>query len=566
MISRLLTFFRQHARVPEADPGKVAQNRLWFATASAFAVLMVLSLQVGSLAMVAPITPEKVASAPEQVLRGRILDRNGRVLATSFPAWELYADPARVMNPRLAAATLDPILPGLSEEQILAKLKRKNRYVELNWKISSSTYAKVLEAGVVGVYAKPRPIRSYPFLHEAAHLLGGVNKDGNGIAGIEAGFNDQLSAGKDIHLSVDIAAQSILREEIQHQIEKFEAIGGAGVVIDVNTGEIVAMVSLPDFDANKLGQAIEDARFNRATKGVYELGSTFKIFNTAMAIDSGKFRTTDMIDVVSPLRVGRFPIRDYHPEKRPLNVAEVMVVSSNKGSGRIADRLGADIQRHYLKALGLLDRIDIGLPEMADPIIPTRWKRAEIITISYGHGLSVTPLHLASAVATTVGNGRKNMPSLLLGGHQDALEEQVFDESTSRLIRPIMRHVVTHRRGTGKKANAPGYAVGGKTGTSEKNKAGGYDRNVNITTFAGIFPAHDPRYAIVVMVDEPKGQEFSYGYATGGWVAAPAVRRFVSRAAPLLGVHPIDEKSPEIRHVLDLKLPHLDEEIQNASQ
>ncbi|MGC6485633.1 MAG: peptidoglycan D,D-transpeptidase FtsI family protein [Candidatus Puniceispirillales bacterium] len=567
MTARLLAFMIKHCRLPSAEPGKVAQNRLWFATASAVAVMLILSVQVASLAMVQPITPDKVAEKPETVLRGKIYDSKGRVLATSFPAWELYADPARVMNPRAAAEALDPLLPHLTEAEILKRLKRKSRYVELDWKISSATYASVLEAGIVGVYARQRPIRSYPFLNEAAHLLGGVNKDGKGIAGVEAGFDEILARGDDLTLSVDIAVQSILREEIEHQIERFEAIGGAGVVLDAHTGEIVAMVSLPDYDANFLGSADADARFNRASKGVYELGSTFKIFNTAMALDSGIFAATDMIDVVSPLRVGRFSIRDHHPEKRPLNVAEVMVVSSNKGSGRIADRMGAEIQQHYIKALGLMDRLDIGLPESADPITPKRWKRAEIITISYGYGLSVTPVHLVSAIATTVGTGRRIQPSLIKGGHQDSVEEQVFDEKTARMIRPIMRRVVTHRRGTGKKANAPGYAVGGKTGTSEKiNSTSGYNRKVNITTFAGIFPAHDPRYVVMVMVDAPKGQKFSHGWATGGWVAAPAVRRFVSRAAPLLGVHPVDEKSPEISQILDIKLPNLEPEVKNVSQ
>ena len=241
MMARLLAFLLRHCRVPEADAGKVAQNRLWFATASAVAVLLTLSVQVGSLAMVAPTTPDKVAPKENQSLRGRILDSNGRVLATSFPAWELYADPQQVMNPVAAAQALDPLLPDLKEAEILARLNRKSRYVELNWKISSATYARVLEAGIVGVYARPRPIRSYPFINEASHLLGGVNKDGKGIAGVEAGFNAQLERGEDVQLSIDIAVQSILREEIQHQIDIFEAVGGAGVVLDIDTGEIVAM-------------------------------------------------------------------------------------------------------------------------------------------------------------------------------------------------------------------------------------------------------------------------------------------------------------------------------------
>ena len=469
------------------------------------------------------------------------------------------------MNPYEATAKLHDILPQLSEEEIFSRITRKGRFVELSWRVSPATYARALERGVVGVYGRKRITRFYPQRHEAAHIIGLVNKDNQGLIGIEAGLNDRLAKGEDVHLSIDIAVQAMLREEIQNQINTFEALGGAGVVLDVQTGELVAAVSLPEYDNNHYADATTEQRFNRATKGTYEMGSTFKILNTAMALESGRFNINDKIDVVSPLWVGRFPIRDYHPEKKPLNVAEVMVVSSNKGSARIADALGAETQQHYLKQLGLLNRLELEIPEVASPQVPQVWRRSTLMTVSYGHGISVTPTHLAAAIATTLGDGNKVRPSLIKGGVVKDYEEKIFSTETIRNVRAIIRNVITHQRGTGKKANARGYVVGGKTGTSEKTKVGGYHKDLNIASFAAGFPAHDPRYVVVVMVDEPKPQKFNFGFTTGGWVAAPAVKEFISRAAVLLNVSPSDEKSPEIRRLLEVNLPQLDAEVTNAS-
>jgi cell division protein FtsI (penicillin-binding protein 3) len=553
-------------RMPAAEARTVARQRLVLAGSLGAAFFILIAVQVVSLAMVEARTRADHFSDNNAPARGKIYDREGRLLATSLPAFMLYADPEEVMNPYEATLQLAGLLPGLTEEQIFEKLTQKGRFAEISWKVSPATYAKTLQAGIVGVYGRKRITRFYPQRREVAHILGAVSKDNIGIAGIEAGMQKRLIRGEDIHLSIDVAVQSILRQEITEQMRKFEAIGGAGVVMDVASGEIIAMVSLPDYDANYLAEADKDALFNRATKGVYELGSTFKIINTAMAIDSGIYSMDDMIDVVSPLRVGRFPIRDFHPEKRPLNVAEVMVVSSNKGSARIADTLGPEIQQRYINALGLTTTLPLPIPEVASPILPSRWKRAEVMTISYGHGLSVTPVHLAAAIATTVGDGTKVIPSLEKGGLASPIKEEVFSKETALQIRPVLRRVVTHPRGTGKKADALGYSVGGKTGTSEKvNTSGGYSRKANIASFVGVFPSHSPRYVVMVMVDEPKGQKFSFNYATGGWVAAPAVSRFINRAAPMLDVAPVNEKSPEIRQIMMVNLPQLDMEVKNAS-
>ena len=556
---------RRLVRVPGAEAVAVARSRLLLGAGFGCAAFALIGLQVVTLSLDGPGEGFRPAGAPEAPARGWIYDRNGRVLASSLAAFEIYADPAEVMDPVAAAIALAGLLPGMTEEKALEQLTRGGRYSELAWKVSPQTYAKVLGAGIVGVHGRKRVTRFYPQKEQAAHLLGAVDKDNRGLAGVEAGFDAALARGEDLHLSIDLEVQAILRRAIALQVERFGAAGAAGVAMDIRSGEIVALVSLPDYDPNGYQGAGADMMFNRATRGVYELGSAFKILNTAMALDSGVLTAADMVDVVSPLSVGRFTISDYHPERRPLNVAEVMVVSSNKGSARIAEALGVQAQKSYFRALGLLDRLEIGIPEAAQPLVPADWKRAEMMTISYGHGLSVSPVHLAAAVATAVGDGLKVKPSLLRGGDRSGIHEEVFSGATTAQVRAIMRRVVTHPRGTGGTADAPGYVVGGKTGTAEKNASGAYSDEANIVSFVGAFPLNDPRFVVMVMVDEPQGRGSGGGRATGGWVAAPAVRRFVLNAAPILDVAPVDEESPELRQILEVNLPTLDAEAGHAS-
>ena len=325
-------------------------------------------------------------------------------------------------------------------------------------------------------------------------------------------------------------------------------------MLDIKSGEVLALVSLPDFNPNQFAMIDAETRFNRATLGLYEMGSTFKVLNTAMALEAGTTSIERRYDVARPLRVGGHRINDYHVYNWPLSVPEILVLSSNIGSAKMAAEIGAEIQKSYLERLGLLDRVALEIPETARPLYPHSWRQSEIATISYGHGISVTPLHLAAAVATASGSGLSLAPTLLRR-HQSGPEmrDRVFSDVTTSAIRSMMRLVVKHPDGTGNFAEAKGYLVGGKTGTSEKIRPeGGYYDDRNIASFVATFPSHDPRYVLVVMVDEPKGQKQSYGYATGGWVAAPAAGRIVSHAAPLLGIHPVDEKAPEIRRKLSL--------------
>jgi cell division protein FtsI (penicillin-binding protein 3) len=315
------------------------------------------------------------------------------------------------------------------------------------------------------------------------------------------------------------------------------------------------MVSLPDFDPNLTGTAAEDARFNRATLGVYEMGSTFKIFNTALALDSGSATMSSGYDATNPIRIARFTINDYHAKRRWLSVPEIFMYSSNIGSVKMALDFGSDAQRGFMDKLGFLAPVSVELPERGTPMAPSPWRQINTMTIAFGHGIAVSPLHLASGVASIV-NGGTRWPVTVLKRDPAvrAVGKQVISKRTSKQMRQLLRLVVEN--GTGRKAAAEGYLVGGKTGTAEKpGKSGAYARKALLSSFVAAFPIHDPRYVVLVMIDEPKGNKESHGYATGGWVAAPAVRRIVSRSAPLLGLFPMDEESPEIRQVLNIELP-----------
>ncbi|MGB2410907.1 MAG: peptidoglycan D,D-transpeptidase FtsI family protein, partial [Candidatus Puniceispirillaceae bacterium] len=469
-----------------------------------------------------------------------------------------HADPSEIMNPAAAARALTPLLPRHDEGALARLLNKDTRYVELDRKLTPTRHAAILNLGIPGIHFRKSTLRAYPSGRLAAHILGQVDPDSNGLAGVEKSLDARLASGANVTLSIDTGIQAIVAREIHKQIQIFDAIGGAGVMLDIASGEVLALVSLPDFNPNHFGGTDADTRFNRATLGLYEMGSTFKVLNTAMALQSKTTTLDRRYEVARPLRVGGHRISDFHVYDWPLTVPEILVLSSNIGSARMAAEIGAEIQQTYLRRLGMFDRLPLEIPEVAKPLVPRSWRQSEIATISYGHGISVTPLHLAAAIATASGNGLWTPPTLLRrhGGDPSGnqpVREKIFSDETTRAVRSMMRLVVKHPDGTGNYAEARGYMVGGKTGTTEKIRPeGGYYKDRNIASFAATFPVHDPRYVLVVMVDEPKGQKHSYGYATGGWVAAPAARHIIENAAPLLGIHPVDEKAPEIRQKLRL--------------
>jgi cell division protein FtsI (penicillin-binding protein 3) len=398
--------------------------------------------------------------------------------------------------------------------------------------------------GLPGLGYRREQKRVYPNGHSSSHVLGMVDLDNRGTAGMERYIDKALLLGqgdeggdraRPVTLSIDMRVQFALRDELVKAVDEFKAKAAVGIIMDAHTGELMAMSSLPDFDPNDPMASDDDSRFNRATLGVYELGSVFKAVTLAAALDSGKVQFNERFDATQPIKIARFTIHDFHAENRWLSVPEIFMVSSNIGTAKIALQLGTDNYRAYLQRFGLLSRPEIELPEAGAPLLPPRWGELSTITASFGQGIAVTPLQVVSAMAMIVNGGTEVKPTFL---RQDAVRPgpRLISSTASAEMRDLLRLVVTD--GTGKKADVQGYPVMGKTGTAEKAVNGGYAKHRLISSFLSAFPASDPRYVMLIMFDEPQGSKATYGYATAGWNAAPVTARVVKRVAPLLGLQP----------------------------
>ena len=537
---------------------ETARNRLLIGGALMAAAFLVIGARLFDIVVLNENEDLRRAAArdivrPDIMARADIVDRNGILLATSLPTASLFANPHKVSDPASAATRIVEVLPDLSEEVVAARLSADKGFVWLRRNLTPTQQFEINRLGIPGLDFEEEERRVYPHGRLAGHIIGFTNVDNAGLAGIEQSMDAAISGAKEpLKLSIDIRVQQIVRQELAAQIEKFKAIGGGGIVLDVRTGEVISMVSLPDFDPNAPAQAPDETRFNRITLGVYELGSVFKIFNHAIALETGTASMSKSYDATKPIKISRFRISDYHPENRWLTVPEIFKLSSNIGSAKMALDIGSERQRKYLGHLGLLRRTSIELPEQSMPMIPARWREINTMTISYGHGIAVSPLHLASAVAATVNGGILRPATLIRAKTPETGGVQVFSAETSDKMRRLLRLVVEN--GTGRNADAPGYLVGGKTGTAEKQVNGSYKRNALISSFVGVFPATDPRFVVYIMIDEPKGIRESFGYATGGWTAAPVVGGVIKRMAPLMGIKPLDETAPEIVRALNVNL------------
>jgi cell division protein FtsI (penicillin-binding protein 3) len=505
-------------------------------------------------------------SAPEQLeqkqvvygngLRADIRDRNGVLLATTLTTASLYAEPHKVINSEDLAAKLTTVLNDVSEAAILNKLASAKKFVWLKRNLTPTQKYQINALGIPGLGFEEEEKRFYPMGNLASHLLGFTDVDNLGIAGVEKYFNTQLSGSneapaKNLELSIDVRIQHALRDELSRHMSIFRAIGAAGLVLDVQTGEVLAMASLPDFDPNRPNDSSGEGKFNKVTLGVYEMGSTFKTFTTAMALDSGTIGLNDGYDATKPIRKAGFRIRDDHPQKRWLSVPEIYMYSSNIGSAKMADALGPKKHKAFLKKLGLLAPPVIEIPEVGAPILPPRWNSLETMTIAFGHGLSVSPLQLGTGIAAIVNGGAYINPTVVRRDpDHGVLARQVISAKTSDTMRKLMRLVVENEEGTGGQAAAKGYLVGGKTGTAEKVENGRYKRNALVTSFVGAFPMDNPRYVALAMLDEPKGNAKTHGYRGAGWTAAPMVGRLIARIGPILGVEPVDEESEAIQRAM----------------
>jgi cell division protein FtsI (penicillin-binding protein 3) len=489
-----------------------------------------------------------VASRPD------ILDRNGEILATDVRTVSLFAEPNKIVDPDEAVELLTSVLPGLDTKTVYKKLTSKSHFQWLERQLTPKQQSEILALGIPGIGFRPAKRRFYPAGETAAHVVGYVNIDNRGVAGMEKYLDSQgladladigmtrTSALEPVRLSIDLRVQNILHEEIAYGMQKYNAIAAGAVVLDVHTGEVLAMASVPDFDPNNPGETIDrktKSDMNRMSGATFEMGSTFKAFTVAMALDDGKINLNSTFDARRPLYIGGFTIHDFHATRRILSVADVFIHSSNIGAARMADAVGVDGHKEFLTRIGLLSRLKTELPEIAMPSQPKVWKKINSMTIAFGHGAATTPLQTAVAGAALVNGGMLLTPTFLPRTQEEADENAilVIKPSTVADMKFLFRDNVANPLGSGKRAEVPGFWVGGKTGTAEKVVHGRYANDVRFNAFLSAFPIDNPKYVVLAIIDEPK-QALERCGITAGCNAAPIVGAIIKRAAPLLGVKP----------------------------
>ena len=507
-----------------------------------------LGLRAIELAVTGPATASVAqAVSDESVQRGDLYDRTGQVLATTLETHSLYADPALVWDAGETAEALAGVLPDVDVEALTRDLSSRRRFVWVRRNLTPRQRQAVFSLGMPGLAFRTEPRRVYPRGRLASHVVGYADRDLNGLAGAERAFNRALTSGdgRPVALSIDMAVQFHLDEVLRSSMAQFSAEAASGIVMNVRTGEILGLVSLPDYDPNRPSDASPAERLNRSAQSVYEMGSTFKAFTVALALEEQIADLDTIYDATEALRIGGFEINDYHGEDRWLTLRDIFTHSSNIGSARVALEAGTEAQRGLMRDLRLLERAPLELAESADPLLPRNWGPTETATISYGHGLAVSPIATITAFASIANGGIYVQPTLLpVAANETILGERVMSADTARQVMELMRDNVTD--GTGGFAEASGYLVAGKTGTAEKPSRGGYDRNRLISSFSAVFPYDNPQYAVLVLLDEPQGTAQTGGYATGGWTAAPATGEIISRIAPILGVERRDD-DPDAR-------------------
>ncbi|MBV0914072.1 peptidoglycan D,D-transpeptidase FtsI family protein [Anianabacter salinae] len=542
-----------------------AQGRLQMLGMLFFCAFATVGVKMGALSAAEPEEPTAaVIGTPIVGGRAEIVDRNGRILASNLVTHSLYVQPPLMTDPAGSAAKLVEIFPDLDLERLTRQFTGERTFVWIKRKLSPEQMQAVHDIGDPGLLFGPREMRLYPNGRLASHVLGGYRFGEEGVsaaelvgrAGVERALDDYLrdpaNGARPLELSIDLSVQAAVEKVLDGGMRLMNAKGAAAVVMDVHTGEVISLASLPDFDPNDrpappvTGNPEDSPLFNRAAQGVYELGSTFKIFTAAQAMELGLANPTTQIDSNAPLVWGKFKIGEFEGKNYgpTLSLTDVIVKSSNVGTGNLAKQIGSARQETFLRSLGLLDPLPVELGEApgVKPLLPPNWSEISTITISFGHGVSTTPLHLAAAYSSILNGGRVVKPTLLRQSGP-RLGERVVSEATSALARAMLRQVVV--RGTASMAEVAGYAIGGKTGTADKQKAtGGYEKNVNINTFAGVFPAHDPKYVIVVTLDEAEDLTGPEPRRTAGWTAVPVAAEIVRRAAPLLGLRPEIEPPP----------------------
>ncbi len=537
-------------KAASAHAATLSVSGAWMVVSGFVLLFAVLSARIGHLAMdsVAPASaPVEVAEAP-RTGRADIVDRNGHLLATTVPVWSLYAHPREIGDANGVVSRLAEIVGNLDSESLAQRLAGDRPFVWVSRRITPEQKRRVLALGAPGLYFGRRSSRVYPTGGELAHVLGGVRMDKEGVdyaelvgvGGVEGRMDQRLrGGGAPLKLTIDLPAQTALRRILARHMAEQRAKGAAAVLMEIGTGAVRAMVSLPDYDPNRSGAAAgSEAQFNRAAQGVYELGSVLKPLTLALALDQGVASLDTVYDIDESLKVDGHSIGDPYIAEPQVTLHEAVYRSSNIATAKAALQVGGPTQKVFMDALGLLDPLPLQISEASgsQPLYPRRWRRSSTATIAYGHGIAITPVHLAAAYATLAGDGRRVSPTLLEG--EDAARPRVVSEATAKQTRRALRSVV--ERGTGRRAEVAGYQVGGKTGTADKHAAGGYSSRRVVATFAAVFPGDQPTHVLLVMLDEPDGrQDVKDMYRrTAGHTAAPAAAEAIRRLGPLLGVLP----------------------------
>ena len=553
----------RRARAPERPSARQArvrrraQGRIVLLGAAFAIAFGAVGAKMGVMASEAPSARRAAAAGADPGARADITDRRGRVLATNMDTVSLYAEVRDIVDPEATARGLAAIFPELDADRLAARLRPPRKFTWIRRTLSPEQRQAVQALGDPGLRFGPRQMRVYPAGRLAAHVLGGAGygvedvawAEVQGRAGVELAMDSWLSdpaqADGALRLSLDVAVQHAVEEVLAGAMALMDAKGATAVLMDAATGEIAALASLPDFDPNArprvlaTGDRGDDPLFNRAVQGVYELGSVFKIFTAAQAVDLGLASRTTMIDTSGPLRQNGFTIRDFKNYGPALTLEDVIAKSSNRGTARLAVRIGGARQGDFLGSLGLFEPVGVELAEApgARPISPTKWPDLTVMTVSYGHGIAVSPLHLAAAYAPMVNGGLRVRPTLIAGA--GGAGERVLSPAAADAARAMLDRVVNEEIGTAKMARVEGYPVGGKTGTADKpDAAGRYSDDKVIATFAGAFPIGDPRWVLVVTLDEPAERSGETERRTAGWTAVPTAAEIVHRVAPLLGLRP----------------------------
>lgn len=514
---------------------EIKKNRLAFVYCCILALFFIIIIRMFFIVLSGDqVKISGIYNSGKIIKRGDIFDRNGIIVATDLKTKSLYVSSILVKDPAAIAKAVSEIFTDLSYQEVLKKIndgKNNKSWILIKRNLTPNQSEQVQNLKIAGLLFEDDSIRVYPQKSIASHLVGYVDLDRKGLAGIEMQYDKKLEKGKDeIKLAMDVRVQDILNDELNKGIIEYRAKAAAGIIMDVTNGEILALSSLPDFDPNIQHFAEPDQRFNRVTNGSYELGSIFKVFTNANAFEENLVKMEDVYNVKEPIKYGRFTIKDDHRVKDEMTVGEIFAYSSNIGTVQIAQKIGIENQKEFLEKMGLLKKIDVDFPGLGRPIYPKTWREINLYTISYGHGIAITPLHIATAVAAIANGGILYNPSFLKLKEQPK-GERVIKESTSDIMRVMLRKVAME--GTGRGANIEGYEVGGKTGTAERAEFGGYNERQTIASFVAVFPISKPKYLVYVLFDRS-----NYIFNTGGMVAAPTAGKIIKNIAPILGIMP----------------------------